>query len=99
MNSEGPCAPGNQPEKEKEIERKSDMWRPSIGEQGPSLYFQRELLYLELYIEQSEKCRVMQSQLNIPSALTFIDTRFFPAYCFINKGLIFCTLSSGPEAC
>ena len=99
VNSEGPCAPGNQPEKEKEKERKNDMESPSFGEQGPSLYFQRELLYLELYIEQSEKCRVMQSQLNIPSALTFIDTRFLPAYRFINKGLIFCTLSSGPEAC
>ena len=41
----------------------------------------------------------MQSQLNIPSVLTFINTRFLPAYHFINKGLIFCTLSSGPEAC
>ena len=83
----------------KRKEMKNDMGRPSFSKQGPLLYFQRELLYLELYIEQSEKCRVMQSQLNIPSALTFIDTRFFPAYCFINKGLIFCTLSSGPEAC
>ena len=63
---------------------------------GPSLYFQRKLLYPELY---TEKCRVIQSQLNIPSLLTFIDTRFLPAYRFINKGLIFCTLSSGPEAC
>ena len=99
MNSEGPCAPGNQPEKEKEKERKNDMESPSFSEQGPSLYFQRELLYPELYIEQSEKCRVMQSQLNIPSVLTFIDTRFLPAYCFINTSLIFCTLSSGPEAC
>ena len=95
MNSEGPCAPGNQPEKEKEKERKNDMESPSFGEQGPSLYFQRELLYPELYIEQSEK---MQSQLNIPSVLTFIDTRFLPACRFINQGLIFCTLSSGPEA-
>ena len=94
MNSEGPCAPGNQPEKEKERERKKDMGRPSFSEQGPSLYFQRELLYPELYIEQSEKC----SQLNIPSVLTFINTRFLPAYHFINKGLIFCTLSSGLEA-
>ena len=41
----------------------------------------------------------MQSQLNIPSVVAFIDTRFLPAYHFINKGLIFCTLSSGPEAC
>ena len=58
VNSEGPCAPGNQPEKEKERERKKDMGRPSFSEQGPSLYFQRELLYPELYIKQSEKCRV-----------------------------------------
>ena len=32
--------------------------RPSFSERGPSLYFQRELLYTELYIEQSEKCTV-----------------------------------------
>ena len=31
----------------------------------------------------------MQIQLNIPSVLTFIDTRFLPAYRFINKGLFF----------
>ena len=94
MNSEGLCAPGDQPEKEKE--RKNDTGRPSFSERGPPLYFQRELLYPELYIEQSEK---MQSQLNSPSVLTFIDTRFLPAYRFINKGLIFCTLSSDLEAC
>ena len=42
-------------EKEREREGKNDTGRPSFGEQGPSLYFQRELLYPELYIE---KCRV-----------------------------------------
>ena len=94
VNSESPCAPGSQPEKEEE-ERKNDTGWPSFSEQGPSLYFQGELLYPKLYTEQSEKC----SQLNIPSVLTFINTRFLPAYHFINKGLIFCTLSSGPEAC
>ena len=59
----------------KRKEMKNDMGRPSFSKQGPLLYFQRELLYPELYIEQSEKC----SQLNIPSVLTFIDTRFLPA--------------------
>ena len=83
----------------RERERKNDTGWPTFGERGPSLYFQRELLYPEWYIEQSEKCRVMQNQLNIPSVLTFINTRFLPAYRFTNKGLIFCTLSSGPEAC
>ena len=86
--------------KEKERERKkNDTGRPIFSEQGPSLYFQRELLYPELYNEQSEKCRVMQSQLNIPPVLVLIDPRFLPAYRFINKGLIFCSLSFGPEAC
>ena len=94
VNSESPCAPGSQPEKEEE-ERKNDTGWPSFSEQGPSLYFQGELLYPKLYTEQSEKC----SQLNIPSVLTFINTRFLPAYRFINKGLIFCTLSSDLEAC
>ena len=61
MNSEGPCAPGNQPEKEKEKERKNDMESPSFSEQGPSLYFQGELLYPKLYTEQSEKCSHAES--------------------------------------
>ena len=62
------------------------------------LYFQKELLYPELHISRSERCRVMQSQLNIPSVLTFIETRIFSAYLSIYKGLMLCTLSYDLEA-
>ena len=60
VNSEGLCAPGDQPEKEGE--RKNDTGRPSFGEQGLQLFFQKELLYLKLYIENNGRCRVMQGQ-------------------------------------
>ena len=33
-----------------------------MGEQGPQLYFQKELLYLDLYKEGNERCKVIQSQ-------------------------------------
>ena len=42
------------------INRKKDMGRPSFSEQGPKLYFPGELIYLELYIENNGRCRVMQ---------------------------------------
>ena len=40
-------------------------------EQGLQLYFQRELIYPKLYIEDNRGCRVMQSQ----QSLTLIETR------------------------
>ena len=69
VNSEGLCAPRSQPEKrrerereKREKERKNDMGRPSFGQQGPQLYFQKELLYPQLYIDENVGCRVMQGQ-------------------------------------
>ena len=63
VNSEGLCTPGSQPEKERERERKkNNTGCPSFGEQGPQLYFHKELLYLKLYIENNERCRLMQGQ-------------------------------------
>ena len=62
VNSERPCTPGSQPEKErereKENERKNDMGRPSFGEQGLQLDFPKELLYPKLYLENNGRCRV-----------------------------------------
>ena len=81
------------------VSERDDTGRPSLGEVGLQLYFQKELLYPELHISRSERCRVMQSQLKIPSVLTFIETRMFFTYLFIYKGLVLCTLSSGQEAC
>ena len=45
------------------------MGRPSLGEMGLQLYFQKGLLYPELHISRSERYKVMQNQLNIPSVL------------------------------
>ena len=57
VNSEGSYAPGSQPEKKIKKETKKAMMR-----RGPKLYFPGELIYLELYIENNGKCRVMQGQ-------------------------------------
>ena len=85
VNSEILCAPGHLPEKkgereggrgrgregegERDRERKNDTGRPSLGETGLQLYFQKWLLCPELHISRSERYKIMQSQLNIPSVL------------------------------
>ena len=85
VNSEILCAPGHLPEKqgereggrgrgregegERDRERKNDTGRPSLGETGLQLYFQKWLLCPELHISRSERYKTMQSQLNIPSVL------------------------------
>ena len=69
VNSESLCAQGNLPEKKRERERRNVMGRPSLGETGLQLYFQKGLLYPELHISRSERYKVMQNQLNIPSVL------------------------------
>ena len=84
---------------EREKKRKKDTETRALVKWDLQLYFQKELLYPELHISRSERCRVMQSQLKIPSVLTFIETRMFFTYLFIYKGLVLCTLSSGQEAC
>ena len=47
---------------------------------GPSLYFSGKLLYLDLYIEGNERCKVIQSQPKHYICLVFIETRTFSAY-------------------
>ena len=69
VNSESLCAHGNLPEKKRERERKNVSGRLSLGEMGLQLYFQKGLLYPELHISRSERYKVMQNQLNIPSVL------------------------------
>ena len=48
-----------------------------MGEQGPQLYFQKELLYLDLYKEGNERCKVIQSQPKHYICFVFIKTRIF----------------------
>ena len=60
--------------------KKKDTGWPSFGEQGPLLYFQKGLLYLNLYIEGNERCKVIQSQPKDYICFAFIKTRIFSAY-------------------
>ena len=69
-----------QREKRREKEKKNDTGRPSFGERGPYLYYQKELLYLDLYIEGNERCKVIQSQPKHYICFVFIETRIFSAY-------------------
>ena len=88
MNAESLCAPRDQPEKEskrereRRKERKKDMGEPGFHgtDPGPSLYFSGKLLYLDLYIEGNERCKVIQSQPKHYMCFVFIKTRIFSAY-------------------
>ena len=77
-------------------DRERDKDRKTRGDQASSvskahlLYFQRAFIPWVVHTARLK----MQSQLNIPSVLTFVDYQV-PS-C---KSLIFCTLSSGLEAC
>ena len=60
------------------------MGRPSIGEQGPQLYFQQGLLYRKLHIEDNRGCEIMQSQ---QSLILIKNQGFFPANLSYTNGL------------
>ena len=65
------CPEGRTEKKRREKEaRKNDTGRPSF-EQGLYLYFQRELIYPKLHIEDNRGCEIMQSQ----QSLILIETR------------------------
>ena len=83
MNVESLCDTRDQPEKESKREKE----RKTRGNQafmetgpGPSLYFSGKLLYLDLYIEGNERCKVMQNQPKHSSSFALIETRIFSAY-------------------
>ena len=77
VNSESLCAQRNLPEKKRERERKNVIGRPSLGETGLQLYFQKVRLYPRLHISRSERYKVMQNQLNIPSVLPLMKPGHF----------------------
>ena len=64
----------------------NDTGRPSFGERGPQLYFQKELLHPNLYIEENERCRGMQSQPKHSSSFALIETRIFSYMPFHKQG-------------
>ena len=64
----------------------NDTGRPSFSERGLQLYFQKELLYPDLYIEGNERCKVMQSQPKHSSSFALIETRTFFCMPFHKQG-------------
>ena len=94
MNAGSLYAPRDQPEKEREGERMIDTGRPScFSERGPIALFSKGLLYLDLYTEGNERCKVIQSQPKHYICFVFIKTRIFSAYLSYKQMLY--TLSSG----
>ena len=69
-------------EKERKRERKKDTGEPGFCKTGPgpSLYFSGKLLYLDLYMEGNERCKVIQSQPKHSSSFALIETKIFSAY-------------------
>ena len=63
-------------------ERKKNMGEPGFRgtNLGLSLYFSGKLLYLDLYIEGNERCKVIQSQPKYYICFVFVKTRIFSAY-------------------
>ena len=87
MNAGSPHAPRDQPEKEREKEREREREREkeeeTRGDQASarpkSFIFQQVHLYLALYIEGNERCKVIQSQPKHSSSFALIKTRIFSA--------------------
>ena len=79
MNAGSPHAPRDQPEREGEGERERE--EKTRGDQASarpkSFIFQKVLLYLVLYIEGNERCKVIQSQPKHSSSFALIETRVF----------------------
>ena len=69
-------------EREREKKRKARGDQASSVSQAHYFYFQKGLLYLNLYIEGYERCKVIQSQPKHYICFVFIKTRTFSAYLF-----------------
>ena len=86
MNAGSPHAPRDQPEREGEGERERE--EKTRGDQASarpkSFIFQKVLLYLALYIEGNEGCKVIQSQPKHFSSFALIKTRIFLHTFFTN---------------
>ena len=77
----------------KEREKMIDAGRPSyFGERGPIALFLKVLLYLVLYIEGNERCKVIQSQPKHYICFALSKPGFF---CEPFPYTMLCTLSSG----
>ena len=68
----------------KKVREKKREKRKTRGDQASSIeahcfYFQKGLLYLYLYIEGNERCKVIQSQPKHYTCFVFIKTRIISA--------------------
>ena len=89
MNAGSPYAPRDQPEKEgegerergkkkrKEKKKKHGVTKLLRRVRPKNFIFQKVLLYLALYIEGNERCKVIQSQPKHSSSFALIETRIF----------------------
>ena len=69
-------------EREKEREREEKTRGDQASARPKSFIFQKVLLYLALYTEGNERCKVIQSQPKHSSSFALIETRIFSAYFF-----------------
>ena len=77
MNAWSLYAPRDQPEKESKREKRKTRSDQASSSEAHCFYFQKGLLYLYLYIEGNERCKVIQSQPKHYSCFVFIETRIF----------------------
>ena len=85
MNAGSPHAPRDQPEKERERERERERKKEREKKKhgvtkllrGPNSFIFKRYLYTFLYIEENERCKVIQSQPKHSSSFALIETRIF----------------------
>ena len=83
-------------EREKEREREEKTRGDQASARPKSFIFQKVLLYLALYIEGNEKCKVIQSQPKHSSSFALIETRIF-LHTFSTNDVVYSILAL--EAC
>ena len=70
---------GDKRNRKRERERMTGGDQASVSE-AHNFIFKRNFLYLDLYIEGNERCKVMQNQPKHYICFVFIETRIFSAY-------------------
>ena len=86
-------------ERERERERENDKGRLSLGGTGSAALFSKGAFIPWVTHFQKWKMQSPAESAQHSISLTFIKTRMFSAYLSTYKGLVLCTLPSGPEAC
>ena len=79
MNAGSLQAPRISLEKRVREKKETQGDRAASVSEAHCFYFQKGLLYLYLYIEGNERCKVIQSQPKYYICFVFIETRIFSA--------------------